>query len=334
MSNFKQKGGKVIGKGFTAAVISPAIKINGKYGDKVSKIFNTSRSGTADWDKVWEEFKIANYLHKIDPTNKFFIGAIAMEEIENNKTVLTDQNRKDLLSIFNGIPPHGALNMIMNKGYNFQNILKQLSKKDVIKTLLYTLNIINGMSFIMGMGHSDLHVNNLMFAKSSKNKINPVVVDFTPKFIFLKSENYKNIVKDRWTEVLYPKFHLDFPALHTALYGKTPTETSIENLKEFHNMSVKDFEKVVKYMKTNINSKKGYKMLINKMMVLYLGKAFRYNKHIKADEKLSKIIKKMLDVNPITRLSSKQAIKMIKKIHPYENLQELFIDIKKNKIKL
>jgi len=330
----KQKGGKIIGKGFTATIISPAIKIKGKYGNKVSKIFDVSKNGKSDMDTVFKEYELANIIHENDPTNTLFIGAIAIEIIENNKTVLSKQNKEDLKKIFGRIPPRGtAINMVMEKGYDFRKIIKQLTKEDVIKTLLYLLNTISNMSDIMKIGHADLHIGNIMFAKSSKNKIHPVIVDFTPKFIFLTKKDYKNLVKDRWTEVLYPKFHLDFPALHTALYGKTITETTKKNLKEFHNMSEKDFKKIVKFMK-NIDSERGYKILINKMMMLYVAKAFRYNKHITSDKKLSKIIKKMLDVNPITRLTSIRATEMLKKIHPYKEIEDLEIDITKEKIKI
>ena len=68
--------------------------------------------------------------------------------------------------------------------------------------------------------------------------------------------------------------------------------------------------------------------------MLYVAKAFRYNKHITSDKKLSKIIKKMLDVNPITRLTSIQATEMLKKIHPYKEIEDLEIDITKEKIKI
>lgn len=202
----KRKGGRVLGEGNTARVISPAIACEGKdVSAYVSKVFENKD----DFDdaKSHIDGPVLAQLRKIDPNQDYFL----YPEFCDTPGALTDENKAD-----NVTNKNKAYSYLMRKAersleQEYDEKTKEI-QKDVAKAIDYLKPIVAEVLTLLkrlhdnGIVHRDFHMGNVVRMKDGSLRI----IDFdTAKLLPERIEALKKA--DRIEFIQQSAVHIMFP---------------------------------------------------------------------------------------------------------------------------
>ncbi len=283
MSNYKQRGGKVIGTGTYGCVVDPVIpcKKTPSNKEKVSKLMSDKETLSIE-----AEIKIGKILAKADPDNFYTIYASDSCILQSDEVELIDDEKKECGYVKRG---KEVANLIMPRGGpQLGEILhnNKLTRKEVLKILLHLLY---GCKMLLDnhMAHFDISERNILMVKDKNNKYRPVMIDFglfTPM-------NYKELKVVIGTETRYIWPIEVYSRMSTHRKGITPTI-----LKD-----IDDYNKKVPYM-----------VFGNKVMVYELGLIF--DTIASPHKTLKALFRDMRQEMPTNRLTIEETIERVKEL--------------------
>jgi hypothetical protein len=197
--NKKQKGGKVLGKGRDGCAVDPVFVCpNSKFtnqNDKISKLIKLSGKSKKMVDMYLDEFKLGQWIKSNDQKGEMFLPGVEMCQMKLNKRDLTKQQKDDLAScdIETGSTKR-VLNIVMKKGVDFEDVIINMNDRQVIKTLKYLLNTMSHSVYNMLACFMDIKPQNLLYTET-KQKIYPVIIDFSADHVLRDFEDYNNFLK-------------------------------------------------------------------------------------------------------------------------------------------
>ncbi len=335
-----QKGGRVIGMGGYGCAISPAIGCNKtkNLDEKVSKVINLDKLTEEERESIEEEFKIYQKLHKIDMTNRYYLGGLAQCKINSDK--LTKRDRKTC-----NIPSNTKLlNIIMKKGMSFQSVVEdskyrpKMNQKDILKAMANLIAGARKSLVTLNMAFLDIKRDNILFVnkqKDDKNYIHPVFIDFGSDFVIRNKKQLINLMESRnsfyfvWPLEIQLGIYFNLQRMktrdkrkeaqiHFEKAKKKKLDELRKQIKHFIGVDVvKSKQAMFEYFQDfmdDLNSKKQYNIIMEKIMVYEIALAFAHLSSYKGYEKLADVVEFMMVPTYMNRPTLAQALGKIKDI--------------------
>jgi hypothetical protein len=306
----------VINSGFYGCAIQPHIKckMDIKNKELISKIVDLKGLDKKVKKTFLEEKEINKIIRKHDPNQTFFLSAI-----ESCKKRKIDNDRKKVFKkcgVSRKKPQY--LNLIFEKGYNFNEKMEKMNNKEISKTLLYLCHGLNFMLYELGLTLYDIHSGNLLFAKKG-DYFHPVFIDFSPDYISkITPQNFINYVLNNKSRFEY-KNYID---IYTLIYDFVANWYKKPKITKKHS---KYYIQLYSYFMLNIfkedKRNKTFDIFLEKFLLETIGSSFKTSKHFKNN----KYLKNITQDNVLKRYDLDTLIKKMTKDLKVKSLEDLYI---------
>lgn len=342
-------GGKVLGEGGFGCVVHPHYPCKNKKTniELVSKI--VSITDPLSYIEIADELNISLKLKKIDPYNTYFLGGIEKCNIKKKK--ISEEDIKDCDKLKEG--GNKYVNILIPKGENFDNIIKNMNINSIYKTIKHLLKGVKLLN-LKNMIFLDIKPDNFLFVKNKNDpdNIHPVFIDFGKDYVIKSKTGLAKFLRN-FASVFYSPLA---PEINVTSYikgvkfNKLTFNSLLDNLREGR-QKIQMLYKIhpdgeeAKEMKENFYKEleKDYKITTQKLMVYSVGLSIisvlqMYQPEKLLDTKLRSVLSMMTDMDLRQRATCDEIIKIIDDILPKDIIRNISIDenskLKRKKKKL
>ncbi len=331
------KGGAVLGKGSFGCVVDPPKMCSSDMTNfnKVSKLINISKVSKAEYDEIVNEYHIGAALRKHDPDGKYFMPGLEMCEITEQDA--SESLKKDIKKCGYAKKVGSKtkmLNIVMNRGEDFDKVSTSLCLKNQIKTLGYLIYAAKKSLYSYKVGLMDVKTLNLLYKLDGKY-IHPVFIDFSPDFVLNDKDDLIDFALD-YGSVQYPPWAFELLALNAYLMTEKNTITRQELLRNpryhnvisaansMHNIDIRSddgfetFKQIYEYMATLMKKSDAFEKIVEKLMVFEIGIALLNLSD--NDDRFGDLIFELLTPDPRSRPTFNKILNKLKKKY---NLQSI-----------
>lgn len=307
---------KVINSGFYGCAIEPHIKCKLDIKNKklISKIVDLK-----DLDKnikklFLEEKKINQTIRENDPNQMFFLSAI--ESCKKKK--IQDKQKKVFKKCGVSRKKPQYLNLIFEKGYDFNDKIENMNNEDINKTLLYLCHGLNFMLYSLGLTLYDIHSGNLLFAKKN-DSFHPVFIDFSPDYVSkVEPINFLYYVYNNKSRFEYDYYIDIYNIIKDFIENKFKKTQNRKNMTKYYYKIKKFFDSYI--FSNNIRNKK-FDIFLEKFLLETIGGSFKKSKYFKSN----KFLKNITQDDILKRYDLDTLINKLTKELKIDNLEKLYI---------